>query len=69
MRKRERQVHVSHLARELARSGKFSNWRSIETELRFRRGFPVARSWLDDQLTRKELDDFCQYARGVRNDA
>ncbi len=48
---------------ELARSGKFPNWITIEWELRFNEDFPEAREMLEDPFIRAELDKLCDQAR------
>jgi len=50
-------------AYELARSGKFPCWITIEWELRFKENFPEARSMLEDAFIRAELDELCRQAR------
>ncbi len=50
-------------ARELARSGRFSNWLAIEKELRFEEWVPEAPFCLDDERIREELDRMCAEAR------
>jgi hypothetical protein len=61
--KRDRKMYVRRRARELAASGRFSGWLSIEFELRYVEGHQQARIWLDDVLIREELDILCQQAR------
>ena len=61
-KKRELKEHVLRRGRELAESGRFEGWQSIEFELRFFEGFPKARIWLIGPI-RRELDDFCRHAR------
>ena len=48
---------------ELARSGKFPSWITIEWELRFNEGLPGAREMLEDPFIRAELDQLCDQAR------
>jgi CheY-like chemotaxis protein len=55
----DKQQRMWRRAYELARSGKFSNWITIEWELRFNEGFPEARLSLDDPFVRIELDALC----------
>ena len=61
--KRDRKMFVCRRTRELAESGRFSGWLSIEFELRYVEGHQQARIWLDDVLIREELDILCQQAR------
>ena len=61
--KRKQRERIDRLAPELARTGKFSGWLSIEHHLRFQEDLPEARHWLDDPITRKNLDRLCQEAR------
>jgi hypothetical protein len=60
--KRDRKMYVRRRAWELAESGRFSGWLSIEFELRFFEGFPKARIWLVGP-NRKELNNLCRHAR------
>jgi hypothetical protein len=62
LKRRELKEHVLHRARDLAESGRFEGWQSIEFELRFFEGFPKARIWLIGPI-RRELDDLCRHAR------
>jgi hypothetical protein len=57
------QERIWSRAYELARSGKFPNWITIEWELRFKEGCPDARQMLDNQFIRDELDTLCDEAR------
>jgi hypothetical protein len=50
-------------AYELARSGKFPSWITIEWELRFNEDCPEAREMLEDPFIRAELDELCDQAR------
>ena len=59
----DKQQRMWHRAYELARSGKFSNWLTIEWELRFNEGFPEALQFLDDPFIQTELDELCDQAR------
>jgi hypothetical protein len=61
-KKHELKEHVLRRARELADSGRFEGWQSIEFELRFFEGFSKARTWLIGPI-RKELDELCRHAR------
>jgi len=58
MLKRERHSEIIRLAREMAASGKYRGFRSIETRLRVK--FPEARTVLDDDFLRKELVAACE---------
>ena len=50
---------------EMARSGKFPSWITIEWELRFNEGFPEALQFLDDPFIRVEIDKLCEQARYI----
>ena len=50
-------------AYELARSGKFPGWITIEWELRFNEGFPEALQLLNKPFIRAELNELCDQAR------
>jgi hypothetical protein len=63
LNKREQRERIPSRARELARSGRFSNWLEIEHELRFQEDLPEARHALDNELIRDELDRLCKAAR------
>lgn len=65
--KREQHEYIGPRARELARSGEFNNWLSIEHYLRFEEDCPEARHVLDDECTREELDKLCKEHRISRN--
>ena len=52
-------------AEELARSGEYHNWLSIEFALRLQ-GFSDARDALDRDWVRERLDDLCSEARQHR---
>jgi hypothetical protein len=58
----EQKEYVLRRARELAESGRFEGWQSIEFQLRFFEGFSKTRVWMDGPL-RKELDVLCRNAR------
>jgi hypothetical protein len=58
-----RQEQLWHRAYELARTGKFPNWITIEWELRFKEDFPEALEMLDNPFIRDELDELCDQAR------
>jgi hypothetical protein len=62
LKRRDLKEHVVRRARELAESGRFEGWQSIEFQLRFFEGFPKARIWISGPL-RKELDALCRNAR------
>jgi hypothetical protein len=62
LKRRDLKEHVLRRARELAESGRFDGWHSIEFQLRFFEGFTRARIWIDGPL-RKELDALCRNAR------
>ena len=62
MKKSERAELIDREAEEMARSGKYVDWLSIEQALR-RQGYPEARQVLDNQLRRQELDEACRQAR------
>ncbi len=68
MTKSRQREYALPRARELARSGRFSNWLAIEHELRFEEGVPEARFCLDDERIREELDRMCAEARGEREE-
>ena len=59
----DKQQRIWRRAYEMARSGKFSNWITIEWELRFYEGFPEALQFLDDPFIRTEIDELCDQAR------
>ena len=50
-------------ARELARSGKFSGWRSVAFELQFEPGLKEVYQWLHSPKAKAELDRLCDEAR------
>lgn len=60
--KKERAEYVSRRSRELAQSGEYKDWMSIELALRAE-GFPEARQLLDSRFIRQELDEMCKWAR------
>lgn len=62
MRKKERSEFIHRRACELARSGKFKDWISIEIALRHE-GYPEARQILDSQFLRQELNEMCNQAQ------
>ncbi len=58
-----KQERMWRRAYEMATSGNFSGWITIEWELRFKEDFPEARHMLDDTFIRAELDELCDQAR------
>jgi hypothetical protein len=64
MRKAEREAFIRRRARELAETGEYQNWLAIEAQLRLREGQPEARTFLDNNLLREEMDVACQRATG-----
>ncbi len=56
---------ILQLAREMAESGLYRGWRSIEGRLRAD-GLPRVREALDDDDVRRELDHRCQTLRNPR---
>jgi len=64
MSKRDRAELIDRRADELARSGQYENWLSIEHALRFE-GYPEARQILDSEFRRQELNEMCRQARMV----
>ena len=64
LNKKQQRERIERLATELARSGRFSGWLSIEHHLRFEEGMPEARHALDNERIRERLDQLCQEARG-----
>jgi hypothetical protein len=58
-----RKSYLTSRARELAASGRFERWQSIEFELKFVEGLPEAHVLLADRRIRKTLDLLCQQAR------
>lgn len=63
MRKKKRVELMDGRADEMARSGQYENWLSIEHALRAE-GFPEARQLLDSEFRRQELNEMCHQARG-----
>jgi hypothetical protein len=57
-------ANILQLAREMAESGLYRGWRSIEGRLRAD-GLPRVREALDDDV-RRELDHRCQTLRNPR---
>lgn len=62
MKKDERHTYIRKHSYELARSGEYIDWLSIEWKLRSE-GFGEARSLLDNQYIREELNQICNQAR------
>jgi hypothetical protein len=58
-----RKTYLQSRARELAASGRFERWQSIEFELKFVEGLPEANVLLASRRVRKTLDLLCQRAR------
>jgi hypothetical protein len=58
-----RKSYLTSRARELAASGRFERWQSIEFELKFIEGLPEAHVLLAGRRIRKTLDLLCQQAR------
>jgi len=58
-------AHMSSLAEELARSGRYSGYSQIELELRDR-GYPEAEQWLFNTTLRHRLNALCDAARAGR---
>jgi hypothetical protein len=61
--KGNRKSYLRSRARELALSGRFERWQSIEFELKFVEGLPEANVLLAGRRIRKNLDLLCQHAR------
>jgi hypothetical protein len=66
MKKADRQAYVNRRARELAVSGKYSGWLEIARVLVSTEGFSESRIWLDNPLTRREIDDACNRAQAAK---
>lgn len=62
MRKSERFELIDRRADEMARSGQFPDWGSIEIALRAE-GHAEARQVLDNRFRRQELNEMCRQAR------
>ena len=60
--KRQQREYVPKRARELACSGKFPNWLSIEIHMRYQEDCPEARHVLDNEVVREESDRLCREA-------
>ena len=65
MKKRERFELIDRRADEMARSGDYEDWGSIERALRAE-GHREARQLLDSQFRRNELNEMCRQARENR---
>ena len=59
MKQAELKTQALSRAEELARSGKYPDWGSIEHALKSE-GYKKARIWLDDRFIRQELNDLCK---------
>ena len=62
MRKEELSELIDRRADEMARSGQYEDWGSIERALRAE-GYREARQILDSQFRRQELNEMCHQAR------
>ena len=62
MKKSEREELIDRRADEMARSGQYQDWGSIERALRAE-GHSEARQLLDSQFRRQELNEMCRQAR------
>ena len=62
MNRKERGELLWKRATELAHSGKYADYMSIEIALRHK-GFPEARQELDSGVLRQELNEMCKAAR------
>jgi hypothetical protein len=62
MNRDERHAYVMRRAFDLARTGDYPDWSSIEIELCARENFPEARQWLATRAVRNELDRTCKDA-------
>ena len=62
MRKKDLAEFIDRRADEMARSGQYRDWMSIEIALRSE-GYLKARQILDDQFRRQELNEMCNQAR------
>ena len=66
--KRQRAEFIETRSREMAESGKYSDFMEIEFEL-CRQGFPEARGLLDNPTIRLHLNKLCQHARRSKPNA
>ncbi len=64
--KRKQREYIGPRARELAKSGDFLNWHQIEAYLILEEFCPEARTVLDNERTREQLDRLCKEAREQR---
>jgi hypothetical protein len=62
-KKSELRAYIDSRARELAESGKYLNWLSIEAQLRLVEGLTEAREILDREWFRDYLDGLCVAAQ------
>ena len=62
MRKSERAELIRRRADEMACSGQYKDWGSIERALRAE-GYSEARRLLDSEFRREELNEMCRQAR------
>jgi hypothetical protein len=67
--KDSRKGYLLSRARELAMSGRFERWQSIEFELTFIEGLPEAHTLLAGRSIRKRLDLLCHQARSTDESA
>jgi hypothetical protein len=63
--KDSRKSYLRIRAKELAMSGRFERWQSIEFELTFVEGLPEARTLLAGRAIRNRLDMLCRQARTI----
>jgi hypothetical protein len=66
VKKAERAAYIRKKAREMAATGEYSGWLIIEQMLRFQHGLHEARTVLDEQYIRRELDEICRRAQEGR---
>jgi hypothetical protein len=64
----QRAEFIETRSREMAESGKYSDFMEIEFEL-CRQGFPEARGLLDNPTIRLHLNKLCQHARRSKPNA
>lgn len=62
MRYTETRTTILQLAKEMAQSGQYRGWQTIEAHLRAN-GLPYVREVLDDADIRRDLDRCCRTAR------
>jgi hypothetical protein len=67
--KDNRKEYLKSRARELAMSGRFERWQSIEFELTFVEGLPEARTLLSGRSIRTRLDMLCRQAKTIQEDS